>query len=108
MSDYFEQSLFTDPSDLDTDNDQISDKDEQTRATIPYRYDSDGDGLSDYDESYSLFESTWKNVDHEIVVQTFYTDPLNPDHDDDGFHPKGNQPNWPAEADCNDGDQDIK
>ena len=56
-------------SDIDSDEDGLSNIDEFTRGTSPCNSDSDNDGLSDYDEIY-----------------IYNTDPLNSDSDGDGIN----------------------
>ena len=56
-------------SDIDTDEDGLSNIDEISRGTYPRTADTDEDGLSDYDE-----------------INVYDTDPLNPDSDGDGLN----------------------
>lgn len=56
-------------SDIDTDEDGLSNIDEISRGTYPRTADTDEDGLSDYDE-----------------INVYNTDPLNPDSDGDGLN----------------------
>lgn len=57
-----------DPVPGDADRDGISDEEEQRLGTSEVEFDTDGDGLADLDE-----------------IETWKTDPLNADTDDDGF-----------------------
>lgn len=72
------------PSNLDSDKDNLSDEEEEGFGTDPFEADSDGDGLFDHEE-----------------LNVYGTDPLNPDTDADGYLDKeevsGNyNPNGPG------------
>ncbi len=81
LDDYYEvMVIFTDPTNIDTDNDLVTDDNEDfdndgltnyqeyIRGTSPWNSDSDGDDLSDGDE-----------------INTYGTNPLEPDSDFDGL-----------------------
>jgi len=56
------------PSNLDSDNDGLTDAEEGQLGTDPFKADTDGDGLNDHQEA-----------------KVYLTNPLNPDTDGDGY-----------------------
>lgn len=66
LSPFEENILFG--SEVDTDEDGITDTEEQKLGTDPKNWDTDGDGLSD-----------------QIEIKIWESDPLNPDSDADGY-----------------------
>lgn len=62
---------FSDPQNLDTDGDGLSDAEEAQHSTDKAKTDTDGDGLTDYQE-----------------VRQFKTNPLSQDTDRDGYSDK--------------------
>ncbi|MCX7007999.1 MAG: OmpA family protein [Kiritimatiellaeota bacterium] len=60
--------MLTQPGDLDSDGDGLTDREEAALGTDPFNPDTDGDGLTDGEE-----------------VKIYHTDPLNPDTDGDGL-----------------------
>lgn len=70
LTDSEEKRLGTDPCNIDTDGDKLTDFEEvRTYRTDPLKADTDGDGLTDFDE-----------------LRTHGTDPRNPDTDNDGLN----------------------
>lgn len=70
LTDSEERRLGTDPCNVDTDGDQLTDFEEvRTYRTDPLKADTDADGLNDFAE-----------------IRTHTTDPRNPDTDNDGLN----------------------
>ncbi len=86
------QDTGSNPNDIDTDNDGLTDYDEvYIYGTDPNKIDTDGDGLSDYDEIHVYgTDPTLTDTDRDLLndyeeIFEYFTDPLNPDTDGDGF-----------------------
>jgi OOP family OmpA-OmpF porin len=67
--------VLTQPGDLDSDRDGLTDKEEREIGTDPFNPDSDGDGLTDGEEVHGVLQNG----------KLIKTNPLNPDTDGDGL-----------------------
>lgn len=91
LNDQLESDLGTDPNNVDSDQDGLSDGDEYyTYGSSPTSMDTDGDGLPDFNEV--MQQGTDPNdpdTDNDGVNDhnelSLGTDPLNPDTDSDGL-----------------------
>jgi hypothetical protein len=87
-----EYQLKTDPQNVDTDGDELTDGEEvNTYLTDPLKPDTDGDGLSDGQEVKTtltkplLADTDGDGLSDGQEVNTYHTDPLVADTDHDGF-----------------------
>jgi len=81
----------SEPLDIDTDGDGLTDIEEARLGTNPLNPDTDGDGLTDYEEV-MIYGTDPLNPDTDgdgltdyEEVMIYGTDPLNPDTDGDGY-----------------------
>lgn len=75
---------------VDSDGDELGDKDEADLGTNPFKPDTDADGLSDGQEAVGPTDPLDPDSDDDELndgdeVNTYHTDPLKPDTDDDGI-----------------------
>ncbi len=91
INDGDEAGYGTDPNQLDTDFDGLSDAEELFQySTDPTSLDTDGDGLDDYEEIFTygtnpnMFDSDGDGLQDGEELSTYQTDPTNPDTDGDG------------------------
>ena len=109
LSDCREVEIGTDPHDLDTDDDGLTDGDEVLRrGTLPLKWDTDGDGLSDGEEISLGTDPLNPDTDGDGLSDgeeiDLGTDPLNPDTDGDGNSDGGD--NCPLVANPDQADSD--
>jgi outer membrane protein OmpA-like peptidoglycan-associated protein/opacity protein-like surface antigen len=86
------QDTGTDPNNIDSDNDGLTDYDEvYLYLTDPCNTDTDGDNISDYDEIHLygtdplLADSDRDLLDDYEEIFIYFTNPIDPDTDGDGF-----------------------